>query len=175
MDLPFSQISKEKDNYSSVNIISRLIEGVGYRYYWASNNLRLEDLNFKPTPNSISTYQTLEHIYVLSLTVKNTLLNKINIRPPDNIPKSYDDLRKKTLKNLELFNKNILKENEIDLNMFKIIFERNDFKSSFPFWNLLNGPIADIIYHTGQIVSFRRSSGNPINKGVNVFLGRTKK
>jgi hypothetical protein len=36
---------------------------------------------------------------------------------------------------------------------------------------LINGPITDAIYHTGQVVSFRRTSGNPIPKGVNVFLG----
>ena len=41
-----------------------------------------------------------------------------------------------------------------------------------PFWNLINGPFSDIIYHTGQVVAFRRISGNPINPGVNVFVGQ---
>ncbi len=34
-----------------------------------------------------------------------------------------------------------------------------------------SGPIADALWHTGQIVSFRRSSGNPIPKGVNMLTG----
>jgi len=41
-----------------------------------------------------------------------------------------------------------------------------------PFWNLINGPFSDIIYHTGQVVAFRRITGNPINPGVNVFVGQ---
>jgi hypothetical protein len=52
-----------------------------------------------------------------------------------------------------------------------IIFDRKGKISNFPIWNLMNGPLEDAIYHTGQIVSFRRTAGNPIPKGVNVFLG----
>lgn len=42
----------------------------------------------------------------------------------------------------------------------------------FPFWNVVNGPISDALYHTRQIVSFRRSAGNPMQAGVNPFLGK---
>jgi len=173
--LPFSEISKEKEDYTSINIISRLIEGVAYRYYWASNGLKPIDLKFKPSPTSISTYETLEHIYVLSETVKNTTFNKTNYRPNKNIPKTYKELRRESLNNFKIFNDNILNKSENDLQKMKIIFERNGRETSFPFWNLLNGQIADIIYHTGQIVSFRRTTGNPIQKGVNAFLGKTRK
>ena len=155
--LPFSEISKEKEDYTSINIISRLIEGVAYRYYWASNGLKPIDLKFKPSPTSISTYETLEH------------------RPNKNIPKTYKELRRESLNNFKIFNDNILNKSENDLQKMKIIFERNGRETSFPFWNLLNGQIADIIYHTGQIVSFRRTTGNPIQKGVNAFLGKTRK
>jgi hypothetical protein len=44
--------------------------------------------------------------------------------------------------------------------------------AEYPLWNMLNGPLADAIYHTGQIVTFRRTTGNPSNKRVNVFRGR---
>ena len=44
---------------------------------------------------------------------------------------------------------------------------------TFPFWNHLNGPIADALWHSGQIVSNRRASGNPLNSKVNVFIGKT--
>ena len=56
----------------------------------------------------------------------------------------------------------------------QVVFERKGKTSSFPIWNLLNGPLSDAIYHTGQLVSFRRTSGNTIQTGVNVFLGETK-
>jgi len=173
-NLPFFEISSEKNHYTSVNIIYRLIEGVGYRYYWASKDLKKKDLDYKPSSSSISSYETLEHIYVLSETIMNSALNKVNNRPTEKIPKSYNELREETLMNLQKFNDIILSKNEDDLKRIKIIFNRGGREASFPFWNLLNGQIADMIYHTGQIVSFRRTTGNPIQKGVNVFLGKTK-
>ena len=173
-NLPFFEINSKKNNYTSVNVISRLIEGVGYRYYWASNDLKPNDLKFKPSPTSISTYETLEHIFILSETLKNTLTSKVNVRPSKNTPKSYKEIREGTLDNLKIFNDIILKKSEDDLQKMKIIFSRDGREASFPFWNLLNGQIADMIYHTGQIVSFRRTTENPIQKGVNVFLGKTK-
>ena len=173
-NLPFFEISSEKNHYTSVNIIYRLIEGVGYRYYWASKDLKKKDLDYKPSSSSISSYETLEHIYVLSETIMNSALNKVNNRPTEKTPKSYNELREGTLMNLQKFNDIILIKNEDDLKRIKIIFNRGGREASFPFWNLLNGQIADMIYHTGQIVSFRRTTGNPIQKGVNVFLGKTK-
>ena len=173
-NLPFFEISSEKNHYTSVNIIYRLIEGVGYRYYWASKDLKKKDLDYKPSSSSISSYETLEHIYVLSETIMNSALNKVNNRPTEKTPKSYNELREGTLMNLQKFNDIILSKNEDDLKRIKIIFNRGGRDASFPFWNLLNGQIADMIYHTGQIVSFRRTTGNPIQKGVNVFLGKTK-
>ena len=173
-NLPFFVISSEKNNYASVNIIYRLIEGAGYRYYWASKDLKKGDLEYKPNSTSISSYETLEHIYVLSETILNSVFNKVNYRPTNQIPESYQKLREGTLNNLKKFNDVIINKSQDDLKIIKIIFNRDGREVSFPFWNLLNGQISDIIYHTGQIVSFRRTTGNPIQKGVNVFLGKTK-
>jgi len=39
---------------------------------------------------------------------------------------------------------------------------------------MMNGPLADAIYHVGQIVVFRRANGNPQNPRVNVFMGKTE-
>jgi hypothetical protein len=43
----------------------------------------------------------------------------------------------------------------------------------FPFWNQINGPISDALWHCGQVVMNRRASGNPLQLGVNVFVGKT--
>jgi len=61
-----------------------------------------------------------------------------------------------------------------NLSELKVIFKRGENESEFPFWNVINGQISDAIYHTGQVVSFRRSSGNPMNPKVNVFSGKTR-
>jgi hypothetical protein len=57
---------------------------------------------------------------------------------------------------------------------FKIIFKSNNGISEYPFWNNLNGPIADAIWHTGQVVLLRRSSGNPFNSKVSVLSGKLR-
>jgi hypothetical protein len=46
---------------------------------------------------------------------------------------------------------------------------------AFPFWNAINGPLSDAIWHTGQIASNRRASGNPFNSKAQVFLGKLMK
>ena len=67
----------------------------------------------------------------------------------------------------------LLKQPNITLDVLDMVFENTGSKTEYPFWNLINGPIADAIWHVGQVVSFRRASGNPLPKGVN-FLPGTK-
>ena len=55
-----------------------------------------------------------------------------------------------------------------------IIFLRDSKKVEYPFWNQLNGPIEDAVWHSGQIVAFRRASGNPISKKISVFTGKVR-
>ena len=97
--------------------------------------------------------------------------NKVSKHSKDPPPEHLDELRIITLNNLSKASELFSSYNENELNELNIIFERGGKLSKFPIWNLINGPIADALYHTGQVVSFRRTSGNPIPKGVNVFLG----
>ena len=41
-------------------------------------------------------------------------------------------------------------------------------------WNQINGPIADALWHCGQVVSFRRASGNPYNSKASLFTGKLR-
>ena len=95
----------------------------------------------------------------------------MNERPDIDIPGDYESIRNETLQFLEKASKNFSNLNSEELDQMKIKFNRGGTIKSFPIWNLLNGPIADAIYHTGQIVSFRRTTGNPIDSSVNVFMG----
>ena len=63
---------------------------------------------------------------------------------------------------------------EKDLTDFKLIFKSDKGSREFPFWNNINGPIADAIWHTGQVVLMRRASGNPFNSKVSVFNGKLR-
>ena len=167
----FKDISKYPTEINNGNIISRMINGLGYRYYWATEKLKENDLRFRPSKDAYSTKETIVHIFTLSKTVYNTTLSKINERPDIDIPSDYENIRNETLQFLEKASKNFSNLNSEELNQMKIKFNRGGTIKSFPIWNLLNGPIADAIYHTGQIVSFRRTTGNPIDSSVNVFMG----
>ena len=57
-----------------------------------------------------------------------------------------------------------------DISQFKIIFGDRE----IPFWNQINGPIEDAVWHCGQVISFRRSSGNPYNSKASLFTGKLR-
>ena len=54
----FYEIKKIEDNYSNNSIVSRFIHSVGFRYYWATEGLRDQDLSYKPSETGISTRET---------------------------------------------------------------------------------------------------------------------
>ena len=170
----FKNISEYPTEINNGNIISRMINGLGYRYYWATEKLKENDLRYRPSKDAYSTKETMVHIFTLSKTVYNTTLSKMNKRPDIDIPVDYESIRNETLQFLEKASKNFSNLNSEELDQMKIKFIRGGTIKSFPIWNLLNGPIAAAIYHTGQIVSFRRTTGNPIDSSVNVFMGSSR-
>ena len=170
-ELPFSSITQSPENYTAINCINRMLQGLGFRYFWATEGLRKIDLNYRPTKNSQNTLETLQHIFALSSTILNTAVNRVSIRPTPKITNNFNELRVKTLKNIKEASIIFNQYGDRKLDDLNIIFEKGGKQSKFPIWNLINGPISDAIYHTGQVVSFRRTSGNPIANGVNVFLG----
>lgn len=168
--LPFSQIPEAPKEITAANSLMRMIQGLGFRYYWATEGLREEDLDYRPTVEAASSLETLQHLHILCKTIAETFQNKPSIRPAVRTSKSLDVLRSETLNNLATAAQ-ILSEIKLEADAVQIVFERDGVQTKFPIWNLINGPISDALYHTGQVVSFRRTTGNPIAKGVNVFLG----
>lgn len=174
-DSPYREIPAYPEEYTPGNVAARTIDGLGYRYYWATEGLTEKDLDYRPSEDGRTTRETLDHLYGLSRTIVNATTKTPNIRPaPDQPELNFAQKRKKTLENFKQAS-DILKANgDKGLEEYEIVFQRGERKSEFPFWNLLNGPIADAIYHVGQVVSFRRSSGNPMNPMVNVLIGKTR-
>ena len=171
---PYYQIPNAYSDYSSGNVIARMIDGLGYRFYWATKDLSEAALDYIPSEAAQSMMQTMDHIYGLSETILNVGNGKPNIRPYEKVAFEYEILRVKILENLFTASQLIAGKTAEEISELKIVFQRGEKESQFPFWNLINGQIADAIYHTGQIVSFRRTVGDPMNKGVSVFTGKTK-
>lgn len=170
--LPFAEIPPPPKEYRAGTVIARIIEGLGFRYYWATEGLLREDLNYRPTTEAKSTLETLVHLYTLCETIQHVALNKPTVRPAQSVPEDLESLRKETLNFLQEAANTFRKIEQASLEKNQLVFETQEKRSEFPLWNLLNGPLADSLYHTGQVVSFRRTARNPIAKGVNVFLGK---
>lgn len=171
-NLPYYEIPKEPENFTAGTVASRMVDGLGFRFYWATEGLRAEDLAFKPADDSRTSEETIRHIYELSLIIVNSTTNKVNNPSQVKVPTDFVSLRKETLENLKIASDRLRVGSDKEMNEFKLVFKRDSGTSEFPFWNQLNGPIADALWHVGQVVSFRRSSGNPFTDKANVFTGK---
>ena len=169
--LPYYQIPDYPEEYNQGTVAARIVDGLGFRYYWVTEGLRDEDLKFKPSEDARTTQETIDHLYGLSRVIVNSTLKKPNVSIEES-EMTFAEKRKKTLENFKTA-ADILRVST-DLSDFKIVFKRDNNSSEYPFWNQLNGPIADAIWHCGQVVSFRRSSGNPFNSKASVFQGKLR-
>ena len=172
--IPFHEILEAPQEITPSTVLLRMTQGLGYRFYWASKDLTPNDLEYRPSPEASSSLETLQHIYGLSDMIKNATLAQHSQRPLKNIPEDYTVLRRATLENLAAAAAVFSKDASQSLEQMSIVIDRGEKSYTFPLWNLINGPLSDAIYHTGQLVSFRRTTGNPIDSGVNVFMGKTK-
>ncbi len=171
-NLPFYEIPDYADSYHPGTVAARMVEGLGFRYYWATEGLREEDLIFRPNEEARTTEETIDHILGLSTVIVYATLKKVNGKN-DFSKLTYLEKRSMTLRNLKIA-ADILRASN-NLNQFNIIFKKENGTTELPFWNIINGPIADALWHCGQIVSFRRSSGNPYNSKASVLTGKVKK
>ena len=172
--LPYLSIEHTPEDYSGNSVLMRMIDGLGYRYYWGTEGLRSEDLAYEPGNDGASCKALIKHLHGLSEVIYNTVAQVPTERGGDTSELTFIEYRSKTLKNLKSASELLRTSKDLNLEDCQIQFKRGEKVSSAPFWNLMNGPLADAIYHTGQIVSYRRTTGNPINPLVNVFSGKNR-
>ena len=160
--LPYYEIPEHADSYTAGSVASRMLDGLGFRYYWATEGLRVEDLEYKPSESGRTSAETIDHLLGLS----NFILNSISTEKSSDSTEvlTFIEKRKQTLLNIK-------KASEILRTIDDISQFDND---RFPFWNIINGPISDALWHCGQVVMLRRASGNPFNSKVNVFSGKLR-
>jgi len=170
-DLPYRQIPDYPSHYTAATVTARLVDGLGFRYYWATEGLRPEDLSFSPNGDARTTQETLIHIYELSRNIFNSVKQIPNTS--EKTPEmTFGELRQKTLENLKATSDQLMISKDEDLVNYNMVFKRESGSRELPFWNEINGPISDALWHVGQVVSFRRSSGNPFNSKANVLVGK---
>lgn len=168
--LPYYEIPDYPETYTAGAVAARMIDGLGFRYYWATDGLRKEDLAYKPGNDTRTSQQTIEHIYGMSIIILNSTKGISTEGQPATLP--FEAMREQTLLNLQGASTTLRTLSDADLNNIKMVFKRADKFTEFPFWNEINGPIADCLWHVGQVVSFRRASGNPFTDKVSVLTGK---
>jgi hypothetical protein len=170
--LPYHEIPEHEVEYTAGTVVARMIDGLGFRFYWATEGLRVEDLAFKPSEAARTTDETVDHIYGLTKVIYNSAIKEPNGKTAKDEDLTFEEKRKRTLVMLEKA-ANIFRT-ATDLKEHTIVFQRGENTSEFPFWNQINGPIEDAVWHCGQVISFRRSSGNPYNSKASVFTGKLR-
>ncbi|WP_222982193.1 DinB family protein [Flagellimonas meishanensis] len=174
MKLPYYQIPDYPEDYGPGNVVARMIDALGFRYYWATEGLTQKDLEYTPAEEARTCMQTLEHIHGMSEMILNAADGTPNIREENTVKLSFDELRKKTLENIKSASGKMRGKQAEDFEQSQVIFKNGDNESIFPYWNMINGMLSDCMYHTGQIVLMRRMTGNPKNPNVSVFMGRLR-
>jgi len=169
--LPYYEIPEASETYTAGTVVARMIDGLGFRYYWATEGLRAEDLAFTPSDDARTTGETVDHIYGLTKTILNSALKQAN-GASNEAEETFEEKRVKTLKMLKQA-ADIFRASD-DLSEFTLVFQRGDNTTEYPFWNQINGPIADALWHCGQVITFRRSSGNPYNSKASVLTGKVR-
>ena len=172
-NLPYYEVPEYYETYTAGTVAARMVDGLGFRYRWATEDLREEDLDYKPTDSSRTTIQTIDHILGLSRVIVNATLKTPSDFTKQQSELNYEQKRKETLENFKKASE--ILQNATSLTDFNMHFISSKGESEFPFWNSINGPIADAIWHTGQVALLRRASGNPISKKVSFLTGKINK
>ncbi|MDX1315777.1 MAG: hypothetical protein R3356_09775, partial [Eudoraea sp.] len=133
-ELPYSEIPEYPDTYTAGSVVSRMIDGLGFRYYWATEELREVDLAYRPGDDSRSADETLDHILGLSRVILNSALKKPNDRSQGSEEiLSFEEKRSQTLNNLRKASRIFLESDNLDEH--PVIFISRDGERQFPFWN----------------------------------------
>jgi hypothetical protein len=98
--LPYSDIPTSAEKYTASTVSSHLIDGLGFRFYWATAGLRNEDLAYRASKETRSILETIAHIYEMSLFIRNAVGETINpFNQSASLP--FNEIRKKTLENFK--------------------------------------------------------------------------
>lgn len=152
--------------------LARIIDGLGFRYYWVSKDLTPKDLDYHPSTEARTTLETLSHINYMLLFIENTLTGETTVFPEPALDMTYPKLRATTLKRIQSISEKLSVLDSESLSRIDIKLQAGGNDMDFPIWHILQGPIGDAYYHLGQVVSFRRTTGNPIDPTVQPFMGK---
>jgi hypothetical protein len=145
----FNTSLPEPDEICASNAIARLIDGLGYRLYWALYGLQEEECEYTICEGAQSIRDILWHILGLVNWIYMHVYGHQMNRKPRIIDQGID-----TLLALGKLRQTFLDMSDDDLAGYKL--------GDISFWNYINMPLSDALHHVGQVSILRRAAGNPI-------------
>ena len=168
----FKELNGYPNSVTGTNVLLRLIEGIGFRYYWGTEGLTESDLSFVPGNDGRTIYETLDHIAYMATFVANILEGQPTSFPEPANGLSFSALRKETLGKLVQIRTLLASSTDQDFGSKKVLGTVDGHPFEVAIWHLINGPILDVGHHVGQLTMMRRSSGNPIDPKADPFIGK---
>ncbi|OHD67584.1 MAG: hypothetical protein A2177_12505 [Spirochaetes bacterium RBG_13_68_11] len=148
-------------------VLVRLVEGIGFRFTWATEGLREPDLSFRPTPETMCIAEQAGHLLELVSWVAAAAGAIPADQKPTEPPPPFPAVRQQILEVLSLLRARLADMGDEQIGAIRI----GSHAGPVPWPHIVNGPLADALTHIGQIAVLRRANGNPVPK-ANVFLGR---
>ena len=163
----FQSLPPGPERVTGSAVLVRLVEGIGFRFFWATEGLRDPDLAFRTEPEAMSIAELVGHVLDLAAWVSVVVGaipagDEAPVAPPE-----FAAIRQRTLEVLALLHTRLAAMRDDEIGAIRISTRAG----SAPWPHLVNGPLADALTHIGQINVLRRAAGNPVPK-ANVFLGR---
>jgi len=156
---PFHQLPAPPTDCTAANVLARLVDAVGYRFHLATKGLSENEADFRPVEGSMNMLELLDHMYKVLFFAYQTF-------QPDALSrKDLHTLQEYQTAILELaqqFSEKLKAMTDEELVASQIYLKRTD--THYSFWYLINGPIGDVMTHIGQINSWRRMAGNPVER-----------
>jgi hypothetical protein len=166
----FRSLPPGPENVTGSAVLVRMVEGIGFRFTWATEDLRESDLSFRPTPETMCIAEQAGHVLGLVSWVA-LAAGAIPAGPQKTeSPPPFPEVRQQILEVLSLLRARLADMSDGEIGTIRI----GSHAGPVPWPHIVNGPLADALTHIGQIAVLRRASGNPVPK-ANVFLGRPPK
>jgi hypothetical protein len=162
----FQSLPATPSSSSSGAILSRFIVAIGFRYQIATKGLTQNEIEFRPVEGSMNMLELLDHIYKVLTWAYKAFDKNAKLEIPSN---TFDDYQERTLQVCESFRKRLEEMSDEEIEQTEVYLKRID--TTFSFWYLINGPISDVLTHIGQINSWRRIAGNPVDR-ISPFTGK---
>jgi hypothetical protein len=144
----YRTLAPSRDSVSGARVVARLLAGMGFRLYWATEGLSTELYGFRPCEGARSIGETLDHVWEL-LSWTHTAVCHAAVRKPADVA----FLRDSSLELISSMQDRFSELEDTELPAIELLGQ--------PFWPVVNGPLSDVLAHIGQIAMLRRVAGSP--------------